>query len=254
MWAPVPYILEIAEDISFTNGNNYPSSGTAYSVVLSAGIKYYWRVRREAEPDHWSEVFWFKTALPVVELISPANDAQNIPVGVTFEWSPVAGRLSYSFYLSKDINFSDVIVSNALLSENTFVVEQLESNETYYWKVKAVFTNIEVWSEINSFKTTLSQISLIEPENESTNQPLMVNFKWNDVGAGSYVLEIAEDISFVNKDEYVIEQLTHPALLSPGKTYFWRVRPNNTYEQWSENFSIHDDHSCPRTYKPFKCS
>ena len=121
--------------------------------------EYFWKVA-VLFPDAtiWSDVFTFNTYDPtkIPVLISPWDQTENNPVDLNFEWTHVEGRLSYSFYLSDDIAFSNLITSRELLTANNTFIQGLENNKQYFWKVKAVFEDGQTWSSVYNFKNSFT--------------------------------------------------------------------------------------------------
>ena len=71
-------------------------------------------------------------------LTSPANGAQDVEIvsGTAFAWNPVEGAGSYLLEISKNQDFSDVVV-NTTVGDPTFTATSLEKENTYYWRVTA---------------------------------------------------------------------------------------------------------------------
>lgn len=78
------------------------------------------------------------------------------------------------------------------------------------------------------------EVQLIEPLNLSVNETLPVTFKWSDAAVGSYNLQVSTSESFqtlvYNGN---VNGVATTLLLSPGKQYFWRVKPISDFSRWS---------------------
>ena len=76
-------------------------------------------------------------SLNAVTLTTPGNLATGIPVPTNFTWSDAGAGALYDIDISTDVGFS-VIIDNATgLTATSFVSSVLNSNTTYYWRVRA---------------------------------------------------------------------------------------------------------------------
>ncbi|MFG0292326.1 MAG: S8 family serine peptidase [Phycisphaerales bacterium JB050] len=74
----------------------------------------------------------------MANLLSPANGATGVSLAPSFDWSDADEAMGYSFDLSTDSSFTNVIASaNTEASEYALEGLALESLTTYYWRVTA---------------------------------------------------------------------------------------------------------------------
>ena len=140
---------------------------TCRVTVLTAGTKYYWRVRVASAAglgapvrSHWSDASSFTTnvAAPGVAVSrTPANGATGIIITPNFAWAAVVGATVYQLELTTDPGF-DIITEGSVLdipAAQPYCVwsTELEYSTSYYWRVRAATaTGNSVW--ITSVFTT----------------------------------------------------------------------------------------------------
>jgi len=130
---------------------------------------YYWRVRA-TEPvlSPWSAKWSFTTSLggttAASKLVSPEAGASSVGLKPIFQWGAVAGADSYELLVSKDISFTDPIITKvgayALATTAWRCDITLDYDTTYYWKVRAIGSGTSSdWSAISAFATELPPAS-----------------------------------------------------------------------------------------------
>jgi hypothetical protein len=242
------YTLQVSSRSDFSSYIVNVSSikGTSYTVAkLDDNKTYYWRVRT-GNPAGLGErtLPWtFKTGTAAVlntevKLLSPANAATNLPQSTTFNWENLSNASSYGLEISETSTFQSLLVNQAGITGNSLMVNNLPLGKTYFWRVYAVINGEKGnYSQVWSFSTESTQISLppatnlLTPSNEATNQPISVNFSWNEVPtATSYRIQISTSSSF---STYFVNQggITSTSFqvnnLAENTTYYWRVRTAN---------------------------
>ena len=139
------------------------NSYTFGSGELSNDTKYYWRVSsvNSGGESSWSSVWNFTTipAIPVSPtLISPANNATDVALGVTLNWGSVSGATSYHVEVSTASDFGSTVVDKTVETTLYSIEEGILSEDTvYYWRVKAAnVAGKSGWSETWNFRTILT--------------------------------------------------------------------------------------------------
>jgi len=153
------YKLEVATDDLFStivagyNGLDV-SNVTNYSVSgLDANTTYYYRVaayNTESSLSPYSSYITVLTAPETPTAIEPTNIAAN---GFTANWNAVAGADGYGLYVSTDINFGSFITGyNDLdvLNVTNYNISGLSPNTTYYYRVYAYNSNLDVTENSNT--------------------------------------------------------------------------------------------------------
>jgi hypothetical protein len=203
----------------------------------------------------YSSTYKFRTigSPTQVNLFSPANNAVNQPVDITFKWYKAIDQImksnkavsNYWVEYSTDSSFLSGVVKDSTLTDSLKSITGLSLGNKYYWRVKA--KNVAGWGNFSSiwnFTTvppTPAAPVLVSPLNNSINLQLNVLLDWSIVSyAASYRIQIAADSLFtsmvfdtssVNRDSLRIR----PGLLTLNTKYFWRVNAANVSGtgQWS---------------------
>ncbi|MEI6519541.1 MAG: PQQ-binding-like beta-propeller repeat protein [bacterium] len=138
-----------------TNTVNTTSATIQYN--LNTNTKYTWRVQAINSSNIHSaySTFWsFTTAMPQLlppTLISPADNAIDVPINTTFVWTSVLNSLAYDVEISKDANFTNRV---SLGSPTTTLTTLLAYSTKYYWRARGKNgNNLGLWSTIFTFTT-----------------------------------------------------------------------------------------------------
>lgn len=140
------YKLEVSDDQNFNNVVFIDSVITSpFQSVnnLKTNSVYYWKVTPKNDSFYTvaSEVWSFNTnPRPAVTLLSPANNAVNVPTMFDFKWYKSANALNYTLQISADSLMSSFIVNDSLLTDTFKTVSNLNYLTDYYWRVKAKFS------------------------------------------------------------------------------------------------------------------
>jgi hypothetical protein len=155
------YELEVDNDSDFSSPvvdivtalNDVTDSDYEPPLNLSSNTKYYWRVRSVNTLDEvstWSAVRYFRTALLPPGLITPWGAVSTLRP--TFDWIDTAGATSYTIQISKEPDFSPLILNKTVTSSTYVPTTNLPANTLLYWRVKANGTNgPSAWSEVFIF-------------------------------------------------------------------------------------------------------
>ena len=194
------YIVEWATENTFSTPQaaNTILSQTSVSNLIP-NTTYYWRAKAITETEQgnfigpWS---FTTTGLNNFNLQLPANNATNIAVAsVTFNWTDVAGATGYEMQLDTDNAFSSPQISTPTAS--TTAVTALNTNTTYYWRVRATQGTVwGDWSSIWSFTTAQPQ---------SVGEIQVINFEVYPSPANDYI-NISADTA-VSDDLLIIDNL-----------------------------------------------
>ncbi|MEO6131547.1 MAG: zinc-dependent metalloprotease family protein, partial [Saprospiraceae bacterium] len=103
-------------------------------------------------------------------LLAPANYASNVDTSPLLDWSSVTGASQYDCQVALEPNFSNILLSTTVATDQFQVTTPLPSTTILYWRVRSInICGISNWSPVFSF-TTLTCVSLM-----STNVPLTIS-------------------------------------------------------------------------------
>ena len=279
VWQDIPnaesYILEVCSDINF----NRPATQTTFyqDFILSdtrfgfplqpTVIHYYWRVKariNSCESDY-TEIRSFSSALKVPEIISPANKSVEKSNYVVIKWKALENTkydIEYSKYKYAFDSLYSLVITNTFIVGNEFTIYSLDTNTTYYWRIKAKNdVASSAWSEIYEFKTGYEEpykVELLSPLNTFPNILRYGNYRWKPTThAEKYKIEFATKEDFSNSFNFVVTgDQTYLTLesnmfdndlppLSHNTKYYWRVCGINktAIGGWSDAWSFT---TCPK--------
>jgi large repetitive protein len=159
----------------------------------------------------------------------------------TFEWDEVSGATTYTLQILKGTS----VVHTGTIKVPAYVytpTADLLPSTVYTWKVKANGTNAGDYSAPFTFTTSGNPPKapiLTAPANAALVDSTVAQIlKWNPVlavtttspattypAALSYEVEYATNANFINSTFVTVTATqTSPISLSPGRTYYWRVR------------------------------
>ena len=122
---------------------------TYYPGILEWGLTYYWRVDEvnEAYPDSpWKGNVWSFAIVDAVHSPYPPDGASDAIQPMTLSWVPGGPGLEYDVYVGEDehavatatVEDVDVYFGRQQSDMTTFEADDLECNQTYYWRVDGV--------------------------------------------------------------------------------------------------------------------
>lgn len=249
------YRVDVSTESDFTPIVISDSSSTTTSFAIASTLdpeqEYFWRVRgkNSGGPGPFSSTRSFTTVPappPVVTLLSPADDAVEVPLTPTFEWESLSEADTYRILVSEFSDFSSILIQQDGLVTNSFTPgAPLSVGTEYFWRVRGQNAGGPgPFASIWSFTTEESkQVILLSPSNGGTGIALSPTLSWNAVnGATSYRVQVSKS---ANMSSPVIDQsgvaATSLAIgpLDQSTIYHWRVRANNAdSDLWSTVWSF----------------
>jgi hypothetical protein len=128
-------------------------------------------VRVKADDGNWGIIFSKVVGVNItynekITLVSPANNAIDIPLNSSFVWNVLTGAGSYEYQCATDSQFASIIQTDIVFN-TSILFSNLSTNTLYYWRVRAnVNGEVSLWSDVWSF-TTNSVLSNTDFENEN---------------------------------------------------------------------------------------
>lgn len=247
VWSSVPnantYQIQISTSSSFSTlvANQGSLNKTEYqSPKLLENTTYYWRVRASNDfgTGSYSDIGSFKTlskSTPpqAVVAVSPLNKVNISPTNIKFIWLEESSADSYDIQVAKDYNFTNLVISKFSVAGVSFGVSSMESNTTYYWRVRGKNrSGVGNYSGINQFSTNPFQNApqkplALSPEDGANVFDTKITFAWqNDAIAQSYRLHVSTSSSFSSLITNVSNLTNNSFTVSnlPSNTqFYWRV-------------------------------
>lgn len=247
------YRIQLSSDSLFDNliidQQNLTLNEIAYSN-LDNKTNYYWRIKATdgISSSEWTDVWNFRTIVPAPVLKLPINKAQKVSITGSLTWTNVADAKTYQIQISDNIDFSNLIFDKESFI-NSIKCSQLGFEQKYYWRVRCIEAgNKGDWSNIFEFSTqpenVLSSPNIIYPKNEEFKVSINPQILWNEsFGAGTYQVELAENINFdspIKFNDITSTDLVLPSQLNNDKTYFIRLKAKNSKSEsdWSETIQF----------------
>jgi photosystem II stability/assembly factor-like uncharacterized protein len=153
------YDVQFNDSPDFESGSlilNTTSIESEYEVIdLENNKTYYWRVRSRLDDtlSAWTEPWNFSTGLARTVLNLPENGADELDKKeVVVRWFKTDGADSYKVQVSRNDSFTNLFVEDSLGDTDRLPLNDLESGQTYHWRVKAYDEGLSNdWSEVWTF-------------------------------------------------------------------------------------------------------
>ncbi|HYC89749.1 MAG TPA: hypothetical protein VEO54_11100 [Thermoanaerobaculia bacterium] len=159
------YTIQIDDSSTFTAPLLVSNSVTASQTTIGnlPARQLWWRVRAlssAGNAGNWSAVRRFTPqgtssgTVGTPSLVAPSADARFSPgQSITFDWSDVAGAVSYTIQIDDDDRFSSPQVRSATTSPSTYSTNTLPTR-TMWWRVRANAANGTSgnWSAVRRFE------------------------------------------------------------------------------------------------------
>lgn len=250
------YQLQVARSADFSNlvtSMNVMPQGKFTEVILGGldnNTTYFWRVRSIAFGRHgdWTERgFTTERTLLITPVITnpPSNSTLAFSSTLDLSWESSGQTALYDIDIATDASFNNLISSVGNHPTTTIKVSLLSNNKRYFWRVKARDNGRSSdWSMTSSFTfgvvTEYVAVPTTSfPAHNSINNKTSVELKWNSTIENSmYDVELSPTPQFYTttfKASSINEAKQTVSNLSPGLTYYWRVRSisENGNSAWS---------------------
>lgn len=236
--------LSTSPDFTYYNYFDYTSdSSLNVSINIYPNSQYYWRITTTHYFDNRyyevvSPVFTFFThTAPGVTLIEPLNGAYATGTSPYFMWSSAPGVSHYRFQISDD-GFNSILSEQIVYSNATQLPFKLDNNKFYYWRVGEVRGESITWSETRNLYPgdPFQSITLLQPLNQSANQPLSAAFKWKKSFTNTnYKFQLSDqfDFSTLRHEAFISDTTIVIKNLEPTHQYYWRVIHQRTFNESS---------------------
>ena len=125
-------------------------------------------------------------------LIAPESKGTvNQELPVVLDWTPRGFVNNYHLQVSKDAEFGMVVVDDPNLTETPYIMDTVEADTTYYWRVSTINdAGASEWSE-DVFETVTPTIEVTLPNGgEQWQRGIEYFIRWNDNLAEDVVIEL----------------------------------------------------------------
>ena len=215
---------------------------------LSNGTEYFWRVTASsnlAKVNTSSVLSFITTTTQFAIPIWPANALTVFSLKPLFSWYVTnldTNSLTYDIQLDDDSDFSSLVLTLTGLPGFTATSTlTLDPGTTYYWRVRTLNTVSGLYSSystgaefITSESLSMTPVPVLAyPISNPTVQTTTPTLYWYLTGqyAGvtdiTYTVEVDDDFGFGSNEfstSGVTAQSVTTSALSPGTTYYWRVK------------------------------
>lgn len=171
-WLPTPeataYNVQVATDSLFRGNFTLLKNGIQDTFVVVSDQKgwqtYFWRVSASSlgGSSEFSAGRKFTTGFPALPVLaSPTNNQTETPIRPTLIWFKTPGAKYYQLQVafSPRFNAAAVVLDSTGIQDTTLTLNQLESNKSYYWRLKAVNDlGISNWTATFRFVTEEVQV------------------------------------------------------------------------------------------------
>ena len=241
------YTMQISESVDFAGSPvEITTSELFYNMttMLDGNTKYYWRIKNDKTAGNWSLIRNFITSAKV-SLVSPSSGETGVSISsFDFGWNALDNASSYHLQVASDEDFTTVVIDHDNITGTSFTsANELNMNETYYWRVGSDVA--ADWSNISEFVTNTT-VFLRIPENNQEDVPLIENFEWDQLSENdnTYTLQIADNAEFNAPYEVTV---THDNssdsqsklvsdYLESNKQYYWRIKTDNG--DWTDSWTF----------------
>ena len=188
------------------------SSTQIDTTALASNKKFYWRVRAvnsDGESIGWSAPRYFRTALEIPNLVSPAEAWNATDLRPTFDWDDVAGAAGYTIQISRNNIFTSLAVTGSSSVSSFTPTVGLPANIPLYWRVMATGTNgPSAPSAMRSFTSANPPAIpvLVLPAANALTTDYTPTLKWNNVSLPTgtaftrYEVQVDDDPAFGSLD------------------------------------------------------
>ena len=251
--AALNYHVQLSEDSQFNTIviDSVTELTSVRSNHLLFGKEYFWRVKCYdigGGSSFWTPTWSFTTFFMII-LKDPDGDDDQEP-DVELKWKDrvsatvITGVEHFDIQIDTSASFNSPQFAELSTNGTTYekAMDQLLFGTTYYWRARARHAeDASDWSEFFNFET-LDFFDLKKPTDNSTDEDLNVQLRWDDVsGIHEFDYQLDDDPDFGSPDTYVTETFKVDAEnLKFGITYYWRSRGRHDFDttMWAEPFNF----------------
>lgn len=173
-------------------------------------------------------------------LIHPSDLEIGMDTSITFRWEKVEDAEKYFIQISTDPTFTNIDISDSIITDTSKTLAGLIKSKKYYWRVQVKSSaGLGPWSSVWSFVTTLSLPAMPQLVSATSNRTGYITLTWKKVeDTDQYLIQISrvETFSSIFKSESTSDTVDTSSWFPEGQKYYWRVKAKNIagYGTWSE--------------------
>jgi hypothetical protein len=163
-------------------------------------------------------------------LIAPESEGTvNEALPVALDWTPRGFVNTYHLQVSKDAEFSTLVVDDPNLMETPYTLDTVEAGTTYYWRVSTINdAGASDWSE-DVFETVPPTVQVTVPNGgEDWQRGIEYFIQWDDNLDEDVVIELYKGGSLLQTIDTVPSIGAHKweadLTLEPGEDYSIQIR------------------------------
>ncbi len=271
------YRLQVSNSSNFNNLLvNTITTATNFTVSnLQYGTQYYWRLRSRNATDSsdWSEVWSFKTKLPIYppNIISPDDGINTQANSIAFIWHAEPNATNYRLQVSRDSLFSNIVVNqqtadtsynwNSLIKSSRLFWRVQSSNATYTsdWSSVRVLTTFPIVEITLGTGSATSDLPYHTYYADATTYLLFTASEIKSAGGGSGLITslafnvVSPSSSFPSLNGFTIfmQNTTASSITAPITTGWTQVYSTSAYVVSQTGWSVHS-FSTPFAYDSTK--
>ncbi|MCF6270700.1 MAG: family 10 glycosylhydrolase [Melioribacteraceae bacterium] len=183
----------------------------------------------------------------VPNLLLPFNSSIDVRDTLQLVWNYANNASSYSFELSTDVAFTNIVYSENSLLDTSYQITSLSGETEYFWRVKtANLAGESNFADSYSFTTAYPAAPiLLTPMYQEIDVELNPLFEWSSNPiAVSYRFILSEGLGITSEkivvDTIVTDTTFQIANLKPGTFYAWSVTARNDFgiSRWADLFQL----------------
>jgi hypothetical protein len=231
------YHLDVSTSENFSDFlpgfQDFLVSSTSKSLTgLTSNTTYYYRVHVSNSTGN-SYSSGQTATLPASPTITPASAITA--TSFIAHWNAIPGITIYLLDLATDNAFANFVEGYhdlVIASSNSKSLSGLSSNTTYYYRMRAQNSSGNSEYSTSSSNLTLPKAPVASAPSAITTTSFKAN--WNLVeGISSYSIDLSKNVSFEtfvgsNRDLAVTANSISLTELTPGDTYYYRIRSVNS--------------------------
>jgi len=231
------YYLDVATDSGFVGlvagySNKNVLNVTSYNVTgLSGGTLYYYQVRAyngsgTSGNSGWSSIYTYATA-PVATAATGMTAS-----ALTANWNASPGATGYLLDVGTTSGGTQTVNNLSVGNVTSYTVTGLTAGTNYYYRLRAVDPQGTNPTNSNSIGPVITVPAPPTVTGRTTATASSVVITWTaSTGATGYYLDVATDSAFTSMflNNASVGNVTSYTLagLTPGTTYYYRVRASN---------------------------